>query len=384
MATDRERQLESLIGLVYDAVTAPDGWTTALDAIREAIGGEAGCLFFQDRVCDAGCTDIETETGYPDDAPAQYLNHFAAVDVRVSELAKLPHLSVYVDDIDIDYSLVERSEIHNDFFRPIGLGRGAGICLFGEKHRSGWLTVHRKIASGLYRMEEVALLRQLAPHVRRSLQLQRQLSQAQAVCSGLASGLNHFQMAVVLVKRNGQVLWANMAANALLTQPDCPLRLNGTRLSAVRATDAVAVHRLIDRICTSLIGDGGAPPDLLRLPGRTGDGLFGIMGAPVRRSEVIGAFSEPLAIIFVSHSVTPIRTDQTVLTRHLGLSPAEAAVAADLVSGARVEDIARRRGVSLETIRSQIKTTLAKTQTQSQPQLIGLISRSLAVLTRAN
>jgi DNA-binding CsgD family transcriptional regulator len=56
-----------------------------------------------------------------------------------------------------------------------------------------------------------------------------------------------------------------------------------------------------------------------------------------------------------------------------GLSPAEAAVAAPLVAGHSAEEVAAERGVSIGTVRSQIRAVLDKTGAGSLRQLSAML-----------
>jgi DNA-binding CsgD family transcriptional regulator len=58
------------------------------------------------------------------------------------------------------------------------------------------------------------------------------------------------------------------------------------------------------------------------------------------------------------------------------LTPAEADIAARLASGMEMDRIAAGRGSSVETVRSQLKSVLAKTNTRRQAELVALIAGS--------
>jgi len=58
---------------------------------------------------------------------------------------------------------------------------------------------------------------------------------------------------------------------------------------------------------------------------------------------------------------TPLTPAAPLLSELFGLSAAEAAVANSLLGGRTAEDVAHARNVSLDTVRSQIRTVLRKT-----------------------
>lgn len=61
-----------------------------------------------------------------------------------------------------------------------------------------------------------------------------------------------------------------------------------------------------------------------------------------------------------------------------GLTPAEACLVAGLVAGYSLEQYAVRRGVSLGTVRGQLKQVLGKTGATRQAELVRLVLSSVA------
>jgi DNA-binding CsgD family transcriptional regulator len=60
-----------------------------------------------------------------------------------------------------------------------------------------------------------------------------------------------------------------------------------------------------------------------------------------------------------------------------GLTPAEAELVGQLARGRSLEEAARARGVSINTVRSQLKQVFSKTGTSRQGELVQLVFRCL-------
>lgn len=73
------------------------------------------------------------------------------------------------------------------------------------------------------------------------------------------------------------------------------------------------------------------------------------------------AVTEPLALVLIRPVVRRAAPPPAMLSELYGLTPAEAAVAVALAGGASAEDVASVRGVSLMTVRVQIRAVLGKT-----------------------
>lgn len=85
-----------------------------------------------------------------------------------------------------------------------------------------------------------------------------------------------------------------------------------------------------------------------------------------------------LAMICFSGS-PPTHYDHQLAYSLYKLSRAELAVCEELVSGNSVKQIAASRGTSIETVRYQLKSIFAKTQTNSQHGLVSLLLRTTAL-----
>lgn len=77
-------------------------------------------------------------------------------------------------------------------------------------------------------------------------------------------------------------------------------------------------------------------------------------------------------LVMVDLSVEP---NVTVLQKLFSLTPAEASLAVSIGQGKTPAAIARSNGVTIATVRSQLAAVFAKTNTQRQAELVGLLAR---------
>ncbi len=70
----------------------------------------------------------------------------------------------------------------------------------------------------------------------------------------------------------------------------------------------------------------------------------------------------------------------SLLQQVFGLTKGEARLASGLLCGQSLEEIAEAHGVSVGTVRSQIKTLFSKTGTHRQAELVGLLTRLAMIL----
>ncbi len=99
-----------------------------------------------------------------------------------------------------------------------------------------------------------------------------------------------------------------------------------------------------------------------------------ITGSPVilRVSPVEGGGAKPLALVVSTELVWPEGFAATV-QEAFGLTVAEVEIVRGVTLGLPLRDIAEARGRSVETVRTQVRSVLAKTETHSQSELVRVV-----------
>lgn len=147
-------------------------------------------------------------------------------------------------------------------------------------------------------------------------------------------------------------------------------------------------------VAASLIGDRAAQlpedlrravNDLTRSPVKVGwmrrdrDSALVLHLVPLSRTTGTEA-----TLLVLIDPAQPVKLDEGVVRSLFGLTKAETDLAVRLARGQRVQAIARARGVTLGTVRTQLRTIFAKTRTKSQAGLVLLLARLAAIQPKEN
>jgi len=104
------------------------------------------------------------------------------------------------------------------------------------------------------------------------------------------------------------------------------------------------------------------------------------IAVPLQSRPLPFAGSEPSVALFICDPDIPFDLDGNLLTQCYGLSPVEAKLATALLRGQTPSDYAKTRGISNNTVKSQLKQVLAKTGTHRQSELIQLLMTGFGML----
>jgi DNA-binding CsgD family transcriptional regulator len=173
---------------------------------------------------------------------------------------------------------------------------------------------------------------------------------------------------VIVSDDGGRVVEMNRGAEAMVDLEDGLAVRNG-QLCARRAFETAKMSKLISA-AAGVGKTGGAAGHMLI--GR-GDGrpAYVLTVAPLDPDLAIG--NRPLAMIIIVDPARYVPSEKD-LADLFGLSPAEARVAAALMTGKSLADIAAGSGVQITTVRTQLHSILRKVGVKRQFDLVRILS----------
>jgi DNA-binding CsgD family transcriptional regulator len=176
--------------------------------------------------------------------------------------------------------------------------------------------------------------------------------------------LGTMRMGAILVAIDGQVAYLNEAAKEALGA-NVGLVLRGDRIGAVAPDARRKLALALQHACRAPFIDGA----VLLCPAR-GSGVakplrilsMERIAASTRRTE------DGLALLCIG-SARQRAPEASLLAQLFGLTAAESALMAGIAGGARLAECAERRGVSLATVRAQLRNVFVKTGAATQADL---------------
>jgi DNA-binding CsgD family transcriptional regulator len=237
------------------------------------------------------------------------------------------------------------------------------------EHGTSSLFVFRHRGEPACGPEELRLIEQLLPHLRRSVRIYFQTVQDRAERRALAEVLDRLRTGVLLVNGRGRVSAKNRAADRIL-RAGGGFSLDREGLHLPDASQDLALKRLIREAVTNQTQSSITGLQIMRLHDRC---PLCVWVAPIRTLPG-GVGSEGIsAAIFVNDPEAPSYDCELLLRRQHGLTAAEAALAWQIASGRALDEAAQHLGIRLSTARSRLKQIFQKTGTSRQAALACLV-----------
>jgi DNA-binding CsgD family transcriptional regulator/PAS domain-containing protein len=370
---------DRLVDAVYASGVDPQKWGAFLSLLTRCLDGVWVALSLHDHDTNRNIGVVADR--YDPDFIAAYRQEYAALNPW-STAAKWAAVGrAQPSESLVHPETLRKTRFYNEWVRPQeDIGTGAGVTLYRDARHFVRLSCNVRYRDGQrLQPDVVATLDLLAPHLRRSLAISRQLHGQRLASEGVAT-VESLPGAVFLLDGEGRVRHANRRAETARLQAEffCYARTGRLILKDPDADRSLkrAIHAIANRDHLNLVGTmmlcGSCP-------GQTIEATIAPFPPGMDDPSNIANCSledPPIAILCVALPAATATLDPGELAQQFGLTPAEAGLALALFEGGTLRSYADRRRVSVQTVRKQLNIVFGKTGTGQQSQLVALLART--------
>lgn len=347
-----------LIGPIIDAVADDEAFAD----LPRAMAQVTQCASTQFQTHASTGAETQAVFGIEPALVEQYNAHYWRHDVWAAAYARSPWTIAKASRNFIRDDDMFNTEIYQDLMRPNGdFFRCVGFIAPLGSSVNFLFGAHRVRRQSDFDDDFERAIQALQPHLTRLMSARRR---AKTVGGALAKALvEDADDAILIVTPTAHVLYANAAARAF-GQAGGVLALRLGRLSSDDGEIDPALQGAVRRACA---GRGGAVLELDRMAG----GVFLLAVDPFRAGD------RPLACVRVRDQAAHLQRVIGQARATFALTAAETRLAEALARGVSPATYAAGRGVAISTVRSQIRSLLAKTGSSGQLDMIRRLTRSL-------
>jgi DNA-binding CsgD family transcriptional regulator/PAS domain-containing protein len=366
-----DHEILEIVGRLHEGVVDPAMWKQGIDGVCAMLGapfllvgditkGGRGVAFAFGHQADPKAVSL-LEGPLADPAHNPWLTlarrHPLRRPASVADVGGREHL--------------ESSRIWQDFYLPFNLGDTAAAVLERQPEFSNIMVMGRTADQPGFRPAELKLFDSVLPHLARAWRVRRALADMEDMIGTLRFVLDRIERGIVVAGPEGEIRFANRAADALLSRSG-GLDASQGRLRAARPHHTDALLALIGRAAATGVGAHSVAVDAVAIPSANDDPPLAIVAEPLApgHSDALGHHAAPGAILFISDSEASNRPAVERLQVVYGLTPAEARLTALIVDGHGIASAAGALDVSPNTVKYHLKTVFEKIGISRQSELV--------------
>lgn len=356
----------NIVSLIYDAALNPDSWVLFLRKFAEVLKGVGPNLFVQDLESNFGqIYESDSDPGYQQ----LYAEHFSKLNEWLIRGKYLMQPGKFrVGQMVISEQELRRTEYYNEWLRPQNFLHGCGATILQTGSLTSIFSMFRPHGSSPFEKEEIAFAETLIPHLQRAIKLHHHFADLDRTIAGSWNVLEQMNVGVIVVKLKGKIVFINSSAEKIINQKDGIHIQNGC-LTAER-TNAIVLRKLIAEAIHTSEGKGFESGGEMHVDRHSTLRPYFVSVTPFFCKSTEFPCDEACAIIFIQDPENKNETSEEALSRLFRFTPAEARLAAKMLEGKSISEIAEEIQISRNTARSRLKSLFLKTNTNRQSELI--------------
>lgn len=340
-------------------------WETALEGLAEATGSTGAQLI---GLGDQASVPINLMTGVPPETAAAFVEAGGgdpAINSRVRIGTRAAELEVLDETAFTTAADMRLNPDYADWIRTFDMHHTCLTNLVKSPDRHSGLALLRRARDGNVDDAQKRVFAALAVHARSAVRTQMSI-EARGV-ELMSGALEAVRVAAFFCCARGRVIGMTPSAEALLSLGDV-VRLRRGELTTVREADQASLEAALE---LALRGYPSTSPVMARRRDGRDWVVIEVSPLPSAYTPRLG----PQALIVVHARSADETRLATAAAAAFGLTPSEAAIAAQLAAGRSPATIAHERRVSMGTVRTQIRRIYEKAGVGSQLELVARLPR---------
>jgi DNA-binding CsgD family transcriptional regulator len=362
-------ELSELIGCIYDAASDQTLWGVFLERLGRKTNSLAASMIMHNS--QRAEYTASSSWGFEASDLQSYQERYGALDVWAPEAYLKPSGYICASETLCSLPALERSEFYNDFFRQLSIKHGMFGLVANQAGALAAVSVFRDPHAGQFLGSQLKILELLVPHIQRAFSIHFKLAGSNWRADGFERALDMLTFGVIFIDSSRSIVFMNARATAYTRSAD-GLRIRAGKLRLGKISDSERLQSLLDGAIRTARGDGIRAGGTM-LASRSCGPAICLTVAPLRASGLPG---QSAAVIFISDPQERTELPGDLLRRSYGLTRAECRLVLLLVEGNSLTESAISLCVTLNTVKTQLKSVFAKTKVSRQADLIRLLFRN--------
>lgn len=376
---------QEIILQLYDAASDNSLWPEVLQKLAEEVNA-VGCIIFEWNSSQKGrhLTAPIISSYYDPESVKTYIEKCFTAEASDQDVFEAH--SLRQDGIDLIEDNVLAGDIEKlkqlpnvQVLQKLGILHRAAGLLNKDNTATSRFSIQLSRSRGPLNLIEKSKLSLILPHVSKALDMARPSQQLSELNKTLLSAMNNLTIGICILDCKGRIVQINEEFRRQQEEHHAFTVLQNGELHILHSNSHLKFTDLKGSVFNH--GKFGARPRKEAIA--TGDGGFlCIELIPLQKSNEISSFNFNGYIVYSTDTNRPLTCNTSLLQRAYGLTNAEINIVELISLGLTNRQISEQVEKSTETVNSQVKSILSKTQTQTRTQFVRMLMSFEAKLVK--
>lgn len=362
--------LLDLVGEIYEASYNPDHWDAVATGLCRLLNARAGVIILEDH--EGRTRGMIGAHGLSKTVRAAYRFGISKHDYTF-QLQRREPLGKARQIVQAEEVRTEHPFYYRLILKPNDIGFLTAMNIYNDEEWHVGIGLHRSFQAEPFSDDDHLVLQQLYPHFKRALRIHKEFHRLRTRQQTLQSALDRFMIGLIILGPDGVVSYRNPVAEVMLRQHRTLVIDQHGRLNAHYPQEHQRLHELIAYVSTADRQDVNSRNQAVGLHHPDREYALNLMLAPLGDTLIDGFQPAGSVALYLCDPDPTFNLPAEALRTLYDMTPAEAGVAIALVNGRSPSQISEQHGVSVDTVRSQLKSIYYKMGVNKQQDVIRIL-----------
>ncbi len=354
---------DELVTAVYRGPLEERPWSSLISLLSTHIPHSAVTLIFRKKASDGADSGFMLHVADEDQWAQQYNDIYCHIDPFV-DLPNEQCLSIYEH---MSRDVLQATRYYREFLAPLNVSDVVGVCARDEAD-----DIHLRLRMCAFEPRqcfseaEKQLLERLIKHLMQAAKIHKRLLMGLSAMAFTTEHIASLGAAAMVIDQAGSIISANRACELIVASSKLFVRKK-SQLHFKSRSDQANFLALVREVIAS---EGQGPRGLVIKNDSGHPYLFIIKFMPYTKAY---SYTSPAVLVSINDLDRGPVVDRTLLDDLFAFTSAEARLAELLMMGYDPKEAADALGVSINTVRTQIKSMFAKTGVNRQTDLLKVL-----------
>lgn len=359
--------LLDFVGEIYEASYNPGHWDKVTGDLCLLLNARSGAIFMDDH--EGRLRGMIGAHGLPRTVRAAYRFGMSKYD-QTFQLQRREPLGMARQIIQAQEIRAEHPLYYRFILKPADVGFLAGMNVYNDDEWHVGIGLHRSFQAEPFSDDDCLTLQRLYPHFKRALRIHKEFHRLRTRQQSLESALGRFMTGLIILGPDGTVNYCNPVAEAMLSRHQALSITDHGHLHAHYPQENQRLQALLAQQASADRQDITSHNQAIGLNHPDREHILSLMVAPLDSALTDDPQPAGSVALYLCDPDSSFNLPTESLRTLYDMTPTEASVAIALVNGQSPNQISEQHGVSVDTVRSQLKSIYLKMGVKKQQDVI--------------